>query len=119
MSELEKKFKEYFKNIDMVNKPLKAIVYDLAEIAEKDYEEKLIATDHNVHRMPHKFKHFELFGQEIEELRKSNKELAENLEGRKRIIVDLYNDLSALKKQIANTYFLSALKKQIANTYFK
>ena len=38
MSELEKKFKEYYKKIDMVTKPLKAILKDLAEIAEKEYE---------------------------------------------------------------------------------
>lgn len=73
MNNLEQKFLEYFtvpRGLDVIK-----FAKDLAAIAEQDYEEKLIAADHNVHKMPHKFKHFELFGQEIQDLQKAKNEL--------------------------------------------
>jgi len=93
MNELEKKFYNWLMlNYCVPIKPEK-IAKDFAEMAEKDYEEKLIKADHNIHRMPHKFKHEELFHQEISEL----------------------NDkIATLKKQIKKIKYLDRKEVEIA-----
>jgi len=91
MNELEKKFYEYFYGADFdCNK----VAHDLTEIADKDYEEKLIKADHNIHRMPHKFKHHELFYQEIEQLQKENTELKKQITGMAKHIDELEHDIA-------------------------